>query len=90
MGTENSVVPCRDGCLIQVIPSPSDAKNLSRGTRAGIPVYIRMEEPWRFHDAALVRIRQPNRIGRAALPSRMRKDVTGGDAASSSVWRSLP
>src|SRR6266404_8579162 len=34
MRTENSAIPCRDGCLIQVIPSPSDAKNLSRGTLA--------------------------------------------------------
>jgi hypothetical protein len=37
--TENSAIPCRDGCLIQVIPSPSDAKNLSRGTRA-VHLYI--------------------------------------------------
>jgi len=27
-----------------------------------------MEEPGRFHDAALVRIRQPDRTGGAALP----------------------
>ena len=38
MRTENSAIPCRDGCLIQVIPSPSDA-NLSRGTRA-VYLYI--------------------------------------------------
>src|SRR6266851_4358356 len=31
-------------------------------------VYIRMEEPRRLHDAALVRIRQPDRTGGAALP----------------------
>src|SRR5438445_3333206 len=70
MRTENSAIPCRDGCLIQVMPSPSTAKNLSRGTRAvsGIPAYIRMEEPGRFHDATLVRIRQPDRTGGAALP----------------------
>jgi hypothetical protein len=30
MRTENSAIPCHDGCLIQVIPSPSNAKNLSR------------------------------------------------------------
>jgi hypothetical protein len=30
MRTENSAIPCRDGWLIQVIPSPSNAKNLSR------------------------------------------------------------
>src|SRR5712671_4745209 len=35
---------------------------------SGIPVYIRMEEPGRFHDATLVRIRQPDRTGGAALP----------------------
>ena len=37
--TENSVIPCRDGCLIQVIPSSSNAKNPSRGTRA-VYLYI--------------------------------------------------
>src|SRR6266700_163198 len=72
MRTENSAFPCRDGCLIQVIPSPSDAKNLSRRTRAVYLYirmeYIRMEEPGRLHDAALVRIRQPDRTGGAALP----------------------
>jgi len=66
--TENSAIPCYDGCLIQVIPSPSNAKNLSAGNPSGIPVYIRMEEPGRFHDATLVRIRQPDRTGGAALP----------------------
>jgi hypothetical protein len=39
MRTENSAIPCHDGCLIQVLPSPSDAKNLSRGTRA-VYLYI--------------------------------------------------
>ncbi len=29
---------------------------------------LRMEEPGRFHDATLVRIRQPDRTGGAALP----------------------
>jgi hypothetical protein len=37
--TENSAIPCPDGCLIQVIPSPSDAKHLSWGTRA-VYLYI--------------------------------------------------
>jgi hypothetical protein len=45
MRTENSAIPCRDAGPIQVIPSPSSAKNLSQGTPSGIPVYIRMEEP---------------------------------------------
>jgi hypothetical protein len=66
--TENSAIPCRDGCLIQVIPSASDAKNLSGGTPSGTPVYIRMEEPGPFRDATLLRIRQPDRTGGAALP----------------------
>ena len=35
---------------------------------SGIPVYISMEEPGRLHDAASVRIRQPDRAGAAALP----------------------
>jgi hypothetical protein len=30
MRTENSAIPRHDRCLIQVIPSPSNAKNLSR------------------------------------------------------------
>jgi hypothetical protein len=60
-------IPCRDGCPI-LIPSPSSAKNLSLGTPSGIPVYMRMEEPGRFHDATSVRIRQPDRTGGAALP----------------------
>ena len=33
MRTENSAILCREGCLIQVIPSRSNAMNLSRGTR---------------------------------------------------------
>ena len=67
-------IPCRDGCPVQVIPSPSSAKNLSRrnsrGIRVyiGIRIYIRMGEPGRFRDAMLVRIRQPDRTGGAALP----------------------
>jgi hypothetical protein len=67
MRTENGAIHCRDGCLIQVIPSPSNAKILSGGTRA-VYLYIRMEEPGRFHDATLVRIRQLDRTGGAALP----------------------
>src|SRR6267154_3446400 len=34
----------------------------------GVPVYIRMEEPGRFRDATLVRIRQPDRTGGVTLP----------------------
>jgi hypothetical protein len=70
MRTKNSAIPCRVACPIQVIPSPSSAKNLYPGTPNGIPVYIyilRMEESGRFHHAALVRIRQPDRNGGAAL-----------------------
>jgi hypothetical protein len=39
MRTENSAIPCRDGCLIQVIPSPSNAKNLSRGPERYTCIY---------------------------------------------------
>lgn len=70
MRTENSAIPFPDGCPIQVIPSSSSAKNQSvaeEGPR-GIPVYKRMEESGRFHDATLVWIRQPDRSGGAALP----------------------
>jgi len=45
MRTEDSAIPSRDGCPIQVIPSPSSAKNSVPGNPSGIPVYIRMEEP---------------------------------------------
>src|SRR6267154_1433531 len=68
MRTENSPIPCCDGGPIQVIPSPSSAKNLSRGTPAVYLYILRMEEPGRFHDATLVRLRQPDRTGGAALP----------------------
>jgi hypothetical protein len=39
MRTENSAIPWHDGCPIQVIPSRSSTKNLSRGTRA-VYLYI--------------------------------------------------
>src|SRR6266403_2617254 len=68
MRTEKSAIPCRDGCPVQVIPSPSSAENLSRRNPRGVCVYIRMAEAGRFHDATLVRIRQPYRTGGAALP----------------------
>jgi hypothetical protein len=68
MRTENSAIPCRDGCAIQVIPSSPSAKILSRGPRAVYMHTLRMEEPGRFHDASLLRIRQPDRTGGAALP----------------------
>ena len=68
MRTENSAISRRDGFPIQVIPSPPSARNRSRRNARGIPVDIKMEEPGRFRDATLVRIRQPDRIGGAALP----------------------
>jgi hypothetical protein len=78
MRTENGAIPCRDGCPIQVIPSPSSAKILSR--RNARPAYmytLRIEEHGRFRDATLLRIRQPDRTGGAALPvARERKGVT--------------
>ncbi len=41
MRTENSAIPCRDGYPIQVLPSPSIAKNLPEERPRGIRVYIR-------------------------------------------------
>ena len=38
--TENSAIPCRDGCPIQVIPSRSSAKNLSRRNARAVYLYI--------------------------------------------------
>jgi hypothetical protein len=46
--TEKSAIPCRDGCPVQVMPSPWSAKNLSRRNSRGIRVYIRMAEPGCF------------------------------------------
>jgi len=40
MRTENSAIPCRDGCPIQVVPSPSSAKNLSRSNARAVYLYI--------------------------------------------------
>ncbi len=40
MRTENSAIPCRDGCPIQVIPSPLSAKILSMGKARAVYVYI--------------------------------------------------
>src|SRR5258708_120257 len=68
MRNENTAIPCSDGSSIQVIPSPSRDKNLPEERPRGIPVYIRMEEPGRFHDTTLVRIRQPDRTVGVALP----------------------
>src|SRR5882724_8742143 len=68
MRTENSAIPCHDGCLIQVIPFTLERQESVPVNPSGIPVYISMEEPGRLHDAALVRIRQPDRTGGAALP----------------------
>ena len=66
MRTENSAFLCRDGCPVSVIPSPS-SQSLQLERPLGIHVYITMEECGRFRDATLVRIRQPDRTGGAAL-----------------------
>jgi hypothetical protein len=66
MRTENSAILCLDGCPVSVIPSPS-GQSLPEERPLGIHVYIRMEECGRFRDATLVRIRQPDRTGGAAL-----------------------
>jgi hypothetical protein len=65
---KNSAIPCRDGCLIQGHPFTLERQESVSGKPSGIPVYIKEEEPGRFNDAALVRIRQPDRTGGAALP----------------------
>jgi hypothetical protein len=90
MRTEKSPIPYRDGCLVQVISSLSNAKNLSRGPRA-VYLYI---EGWRNPDVftALRWFGLGSSFVPAVQPSqsRMRKDVTGSYGASSSVWCSLP
>src|SRR5882724_10218092 len=77
MRIKNSAIPCRDGCLIQVIPSPSNAKNLSRGTRAaylyiygygGTRTFSRTLR-WFGLGSSFVAVVQPSQ-------SHMRKDVT--------------
>ncbi len=61
MRTENSAIPCRDDCPIQVLPHPPERQDSLPDDRPrGVPVY--------FRDATLVRIRQPDRTGGAALP----------------------
>src|SRR5260221_7065922 len=68
MRTEYSAIPCRDGCPIQVIPSSSSAKNLSRKNARAVYLYIlRMQEPGRFRDA-VGSDRQPDRTGGVTLP----------------------
>ena len=74
---ENSAIPWRDGCPIQVIPSPSSAKSLSRRSARAAYLYIlRMEEPdvfttlgWFGSGSPIVPVVQPSQ-------SHMRKDVT--------------
>jgi len=39
MRTENSAIPCSDSCLIQVIPSPSNAKNQQRVLETELPLF---------------------------------------------------
>jgi hypothetical protein len=68
MRTENSC-----DSLPRWLPHPGHPFTLERqesvpGNPSGIPVYMRMEESGRFHDATLVRIRQLDRTGGAALP----------------------
>jgi hypothetical protein len=67
-------------CALKIVRFPATMAASSRlslhpqtpricpGEPSGIPAYIRMEEPGRLHDAALIRIRQPDRTGGAALP----------------------
>jgi hypothetical protein len=66
---ENRAIPCRDN-LKRKPGWDLRARRLSTGGSIprGVPVYIRIEGPWRFRDAPLVRIRQPDRTGSAALP----------------------
>jgi len=73
---KNSAIPCRDDCLIQVISSPSNAKNLSGEPERYTLYILRMEELRRFHNATLVRIRQPIVPVVQPSESHMRKDVT--------------
>jgi hypothetical protein len=49
------------------------------GNPSGIPVYVRMEEPGRFHDATLVLIRQPDRRAGAVF-----------DCADAATRRTIP
>jgi hypothetical protein len=75
--TENSAIPSRDGCPIQVIPSPSSAKNLPRGTpERHTCIYIRWRNPdvfttlrWFGLGSPIVPVVQPSK-------SHMRKHAT--------------
>ncbi len=69
MRTENSAIPCRDGCPIQVTLHPR-APRISRRENPGAAYMciLRMEGPRRFRDAKLVGIRRHDRTGSAAFP----------------------
>jgi hypothetical protein len=68
--TENSVIPCRDRCPHRGYPFIPRPPRFSRGEAPArrTCIYRRMREPGRFRDPTLVRIRQPDRTGGAALP----------------------
>ena len=77
MRTENSAIPCRDGCPIQVIPSPLERQeSLPEERPRGVPVY----KGWRNPDV-LTTLRRFG-LGSPIVPvvqpsqSHMRKDVT--------------
>jgi len=76
MRTENSAIPCRDGCSIQVIPSPSSAKNLSRGNARAVYPYKGWRNPDVFATLRWFGLRSPIVPVMQPSQSHMRKDAT--------------
>jgi len=67
--TENSAIPCRDDCPIQVLPHPPSAKILSRTTARPVYLCIFATLRWFGLGSPIVPGVQPSQ-------SHMRKDAT--------------
>ena len=74
MRTENSAIPCRDDCPIQVLPHPPSAKILSRTTARAVYLCIFATPRWFGLGSPIV----PGVHAPGMQPSRshMRKDAT--------------
>ena len=69
MRTENSAIPCRDDCPIQVLPHPASAKILSRTTARAVYLCIFATLRWFGLGSPIV-------PGVQLSQSHMRKDAT--------------
>jgi hypothetical protein len=65
---KNSEIPCRDGCPIQVIPFTLERQESLPGNPERYTCIFKDGGTRTFQRRCLVRIRQPDRTGDAALP----------------------